>query len=152
MIRNHSQQVLEQFAAYSRVPVINGLTERLHPCQLLADIQTSTEHCGDIAKARVAWVGDGNNMCHSWINAARILGFELRLATPTGYAPAAALVRAAGDCVQACDSAAQAVADADLVVTRSEEHTSELQSRFDLVCRLLLEKKNTSTDSTTTHE
>src|SRR5699024_6698979 len=117
MIRNHSQQVLEQFAAYSRVPVINGLTERLHPCQLLADIQTYTEHCGDIAKARVAWVGDGNNMCHSWINAARILGFELRLATPTGYAPAAALVRAAGDCVQACDSAAQAVADADLVVT-----------------------------------
>src|SRR5699024_3710627 len=62
MIRNHSQQVLEQFAAYSRVPVINGLTERLHPCQLLADIQTYTEHCGDIAKARVAWVGDGNNM------------------------------------------------------------------------------------------
>lgn len=117
MIRNHSQQVLEEFAAASRVPVINGLTERLHPCQLLADIQTYTERRGDIAGASVAWVGDGNNMCHSYVNAARILGFELRIASPPGYAPDDGIITAARERVALCDSAQQAATGADLVVT-----------------------------------
>lgn len=117
MIRNHSQQALERFAEYSRVPVINALTERFHPCQLLADIQTYTEHRGDMADAAVAWVGDGNNMCHSWINAARILGFELRIATPDGYQPHADILERGRSHVRLCASADAAVADADLVVT-----------------------------------
>lgn len=117
MIRNHSQKALEQFAAYSRVPVINALTDLLHPCQLLADIQTYTEHRGDIGQATVAWVGDGNNMCHSYINAARILGFELRIAAPAGYAPDHDILAAAQQNVIPCDTAQQAVAGADLVVT-----------------------------------
>lgn len=117
MVRNHSQQALEQFAAYSRVPVINALTERLHPCQLLADIQTYTEHRGDIGSATVAWVGDGNNMCHSYINAARLLGFELRIAVPDGYAPDAATMAKAQQNATLCSSAREAVTGADLVVT-----------------------------------
>lgn len=117
MIRNHSQQTLEQFARYCHVPVINGLTERLHPCQLLADIQTFMEQRGDMAGAKVAWIGDGNNMCHSYINAARILDFNLRIAAPEDYAPDPDIVQAAGDHVTPCGSARAAVAHADLVVT-----------------------------------
>lgn len=117
MIRNDSQQMQEQFAAASRVPVINGLSERLHPCQLLGDIQTYTEYRGDISRATVAWIGDGNNMCHSYINAARILGFHLRIATPQGYGPDSAILKAAGSHVTRCDSMRQAATGADLVVT-----------------------------------
>ena len=117
MIRNHSHTVLEQFAAHSRVPVINGLTDRLHPCQLLADLQTYVEHRGDIAGRTVAWIGDGNNMCHSYINAARLLGFDLRVATPNGYGPDADIVARGGDRVTLCDSAHSAADGADLVVT-----------------------------------
>lgn len=117
MIRNHSQQALEKFAEYSRVPVINALTERFHPCQLLADIQTYTERRGNMAHATVAWVGDGNNMCHSWINAARILGFELRIATPDGYQPHADIIDNHPPHITLCGSAPEAVAGADLVVT-----------------------------------
>src|SRR5699024_909648 len=117
MIRNHSQQALERFAAYSRVPVINALTERYHPCQLLADIQTYTEHRGDMAGANVASAGDGNNMCHSYINAARLLGFELRIAAPDGYAPDADILERGEQHVSQCASAIEAVTGADLVVT-----------------------------------
>lgn len=117
MIRNHSHAVLEQFAAYSRVPVINGLTDRLHPCQLLADLQTYVEHRGSIRGARVAWIGDGNNMCHSYINAARLMGFSLRIAAPEGYRPDARMLRDAGDTVTVCEQAQEAVDGADLVVT-----------------------------------
>lgn len=117
MIRNHSQTMLERFAAYSRVPVISGLTNRFHPCQLLADMQTFTEWRGDIAGARVAWVGDGNNMCASYINAARIFGFELRIAAPEGYGPDADVLRQAGNAARRVATPAEAVRDADLVVT-----------------------------------
>lgn len=117
MIRNHSQEMLERFAAYSRVPVINGLTDRLHPCQLLADLQTFTEYRGDIAGTTVAWVGDGNNMCHSYLNAARLLGFTLRIAAPEGYAPDGGLLQAAGKHAVICESAPEAVDGADLIVT-----------------------------------
>jgi ornithine carbamoyltransferase len=117
MIRNHSHETLERFAAWSSVPVINGLTDRLHPCQLLADLQTFTEHRGDIAGKTVAWIGDGNNMCHSYLRAARLLDFDLRIATPEGYAAKPEFVQAAGERATVCDDAPQAADGADLVVT-----------------------------------
>ncbi|ROO29329.1 ornithine carbamoyltransferase [Salinisphaera japonica] len=129
MIRNHSHAVLEEFAAYSRVPVINGLTDRLHPCQLLADLQTYVEHRGDITGRTVAWIGDGNNMCHSYINAARLLGFTLKIATPAGYAPDADILARGGDHVVVCDSAHQAADNADLVVTDVWASMGDEQSR-----------------------
>ncbi len=85
MIRTYEQEKLEKFAAFSRVPVINGLTNEYHPCQILADIYTYIEHRGSLAGKTVAWVGDGNNMAHSWIQAAQILGFKVRVSTPPGY-------------------------------------------------------------------
>ncbi|MHB8766301.1 MAG: ornithine carbamoyltransferase [Deferrisomatales bacterium] len=87
MIRTFSQETLEEFARWSSVPVVNGLTDLLHPCQVMADLMTVLERRGSLDDLRVAWVGDGNNMAHSWINAARVLGFGLRLACPEGYRP-----------------------------------------------------------------
>jgi ornithine carbamoyltransferase len=85
MIRTYEQTKIEAFAANSRVPVINGLTNEYHPCQILADIFTYIEHRGSIAGKVVAWVGDGNNMANTWLQAADILGFTLHVSTPTGY-------------------------------------------------------------------
>ena len=85
MIRTFEQTKLESFAANSRVPVINGLTNEFHPCQILADIFTYIEHRGPIAGKTVVWVGDGNNMANTWLQAAAILGFHLRVSTPRGY-------------------------------------------------------------------
>ena len=116
-IRTFSHASLERFAAASSVPVINALTDLLHPCQLLADVQTFMDHSGDIAGRTVAWVGDGNNMCNSWANVASLLGFELRYACPEGYAPDAAIVAAAGDHARAAGSVEEACRGADLVVT-----------------------------------
>ncbi|MDQ2667164.1 MAG: ornithine carbamoyltransferase, partial [Gemmatimonadota bacterium] len=79
-------------ARFSDVPVINGLTDLLHPCQILADILTIRQHLGGIDGRKVAWIGDGNNMANSWINAASVLGFELSLACPEGYEPADHLI------------------------------------------------------------
>ena len=86
MIRTFGQDIIERFAANSRVPVINGLTNEYHPCQVLADIYTYVEHRGDITGKTVAWVGDANNMSYTWIQAARVLGFHLNISTPAGYA------------------------------------------------------------------
>ncbi len=94
MIRTFGHDIVERFAAASSVPVINGLTDSFHPCQLLADIQTYLEHRGPIQGKKVAWIGDGNNMCHSYINAARQFDFELVVACPEGYEPRADLVAA----------------------------------------------------------
>ena len=94
MIRTFGHDIIERFAAASTVPVINGLTDSFHPCQLLADIQTFIEHRGPIQGKRVAWIGDGNNMCHSYINAARQFDFELVVACPQGFEPRADLVAA----------------------------------------------------------
>ncbi len=116
MIRNHSQAVLERFARLSSVPVINGLTDRFHPCQLLADMQTYREHRGPIAGRTVAWVGDGSNMCHSYIHAAKLFGFVLRIAAPDSYQPEAELLAAHPGVILA-DNPEDAVAGADLVVT-----------------------------------
>jgi ornithine carbamoyltransferase len=87
MIRTFEQAKIERFAAHSKVPVINALTDEFHPCQLLADMQTYLEHRGSIAGKVVAWIGDGNNMCHSYIHAAQLLDFELRIACPKGFEP-----------------------------------------------------------------
>ncbi|OOG26797.1 ornithine carbamoyltransferase [Thioalkalivibrio denitrificans] len=117
MIRTFEHEKVERFAAYSRVPVINGLTDLEHPCQLLADLQTWFEHRGDIAGRTVTYVGDGNNMCNSYINAAQRLGFTLRAACPEGYDPDPDLLAAAGDAVSVVRDPADAVWNADLVVT-----------------------------------
>jgi len=85
MIRTYGQDKIEEFAAHSRVPVINGLTNEFHPCQILADIFTFIEHRGSIAGTTVAWVGDGNNMANTWLQAAEILGFTVHVSTPSGY-------------------------------------------------------------------
>ena len=85
MIRTFEQTVIERFAQNSRVPVINGLTNEYHPCQIMADIYTYIEHRGDIRGKTVTWIGDSNNMCSTWLQAAEVLGFNMRVSTPAGY-------------------------------------------------------------------
>ncbi len=85
MIRTYEQTKIEAFASSSRVPVINGLTNEFHPCQIMADIFTFEEHRGSIKGKTVAWVGDGNNMANTWLQAAAILGFKVNVSTPSGY-------------------------------------------------------------------
>ena len=86
MIRTYEQAKIERFAAHSRVPVINGLTNEYHPCQILADIYTYLEHRGPIAGRTVAWIGDANNMAYTWLQAAQSLGFRVNVSAPPGYA------------------------------------------------------------------
>jgi ornithine carbamoyltransferase len=118
MIRTYEHEKLERFASYSLVPVINALTDLHHPCQLLADIQTFVEHRGDIQGKTVAWIGDGNNMCHSYIHAAQQLQFKLRIASPRGCEPLQeVLSQAQPDIVTLCNNPMEAARDADLVVT-----------------------------------
>ena len=117
MIRTFDHADVETFAAYSLVPVINGLTDLCHPCQLLADMQTYFEHRGDIRGRTVTWVGDGNNMCHSYIGAAMQFDFRLRIACPEGFDPDPdVLARGSRHCEVVRDPQA-AVRDADLIVT-----------------------------------
>jgi len=117
MLRTHRHETVTKFAEYSRVPVINGLTDEQHPCQLLADMQTFFELRGDIRGKTVAWVGDGNNMCHSYIHAAMVLDFKLHIAAPAGYLPDKAIVDLAGDRVVFFDTAKAAAKNTDLCVT-----------------------------------
>ncbi|MHA7814844.1 MAG: ornithine carbamoyltransferase [Pseudohaliea sp.] len=117
MIRTFGHDIVERFAAHSSVPVINALTDSYHPCQLLADMQTWREHRGSIAGRSVCWVGDGNNMCQSYINAARQFDFELRIACPPGFEPDAGLLAANSDRVTVVTDPAAAAAGADLLVT-----------------------------------
>jgi ornithine carbamoyltransferase len=117
MIRTFEHEKIERFAEYSLVPVINALTDRYHPCQLLADMQTYHEQRGDIRGRTVAWIGDGNNMCHSYINAARRFGFTLRIACPEGYQPESDILEAAAGHAVLTDSALAAAEGADLLVT-----------------------------------
>jgi len=85
MIRTFEQEIIERFAAHSRVPVINGLTNEYHPCQILADIFTFVEHRGSIRGRTVAWIGDSNNVCNTWLQAAELLDFKVHVSTPPGY-------------------------------------------------------------------
>ena len=117
MIRTDLHSKLTQFAEYSSVPVINGLTDDFHPCQLLADIQTLKEHRGDIAGATIAWVGDGNNVCHSFMNAARLFGFKLNIATPAGFEPDAKIIEQNKDSLNLTNDPKAATEMADVVVT-----------------------------------
>ena len=117
MIRTHGQEIIERFAEYSNVPVINALTNEFHPCQLLADVQTFVEHRGSIQGKTVAWIGDGNNMCNSWINAAIQFDFNLHVACPDGYEPDASLVAEAGDRLMITNDPIVAAKGAHLVTT-----------------------------------
>ncbi|MEM7565234.1 MAG: ornithine carbamoyltransferase, partial [Pseudomonadota bacterium] len=117
LIRTFGHDIIETLAEYSSVPVINGLTDWLHPCQLLADMQTWFELRGDIAGATVCWIGDGNNMCHSYINAAIRFGFHLNIACPAGHLPDPAMLQSAPDQVTLCESTEQAAEKSDLIVT-----------------------------------
>ena len=118
MIRTFEQTKIERFAAHSRVPVINGLTNEFHPCQILADIFTFIEQRGSIQGKVVAWVGDGNNMANTWLQAAEILGFKVHISTPRGYEVNPALAGITGkDCYQVFDSPLDACRGADLVTT-----------------------------------
>ncbi|MDP1773068.1 MAG: ornithine carbamoyltransferase [Methylobacter sp.] len=117
MLRTDKHETVTTFAQYSSVPVINGLTDLQHPCQLLADMQTYFEHRGDIQGKTVTWIGDGNNMCHSYIHAAMVLDFNLNIACPNDYQPLKDIVEAAGDRVRFFDTPVTAAQNSDLVVT-----------------------------------
>lgn len=117
MIRTFAHATLETFAAYSQVPVINGLSDDEHPCQLLADMQTFLEQRGSIKGKTVTWVGDGNNMCHSYIQAAQQFDFQLRVACPEGFEPDPAFLELAGDRVSIIHDPVAAVAGAHLIST-----------------------------------
>ena len=117
MIRTYEHEKIETFAAHSQVPVINALTDLHHPCQLLADMQTFIEHRGELRGKIVAWIGDGNNMCNSYIDAARQFEFQLRIACPQGYDPHPDVLRAAGHRCTVVRDPRQAAQGADLVVT-----------------------------------
>jgi len=117
MVRTFSHENVERFAEIATVPVINALTDLLHPCQLLADIQTFTDHRGDIAGKKVAWVGDGNNMCNSYINAASLLGFQLSIACPEGFEPNPQILERADGAASITRIAEEACEGADLIVT-----------------------------------
>jgi ornithine carbamoyltransferase len=135
-IRTFEHEKLERFAAHATVPVINALTDRFHPCQLLADVQTFVEHRGPIRGRTVAWIGDGNNMCHSYIHAARQFDFRLRVACPPGYEPDPVVVAAGEGRVELLESPEAAVAGAHLVATDvwasmgQEEEQQERLRRF----------------------
>lgn len=120
MIRTFGQEIVEEFARYSDVPVINGLTDLFHPCQIMADLQTVIEQKGGYQGLKFAWVGDGNNMANTWIEAAAILGFELRLACPKGYEPDGGILewaRERGAQLHLTADPREAVAGADVLNT-----------------------------------
>ncbi|MCC5809591.1 MAG: ornithine carbamoyltransferase [Ectothiorhodospiraceae bacterium] len=136
MIRTFAHETLERFAAYSQVPVINGLSDDHHPCQLLADIQAFQEHRGGLAGRTVAWVGDGNNMCNSYMEAAGIFDFQLNVACPEGFDPDQTLLQANTERVRIVRDPREAVAGASLVTTDvwasmgQEEEQAERERAF----------------------
>ncbi|THB74318.1 MAG: ornithine carbamoyltransferase [Gammaproteobacteria bacterium] len=117
MIRTFAHDVVTTMAKYSNIPIINGLTDLCHPCQLLADMQTYYEHRGNINGKTVAWIGDGNNMANSYILAANQFGFKLNLCTPKGYEPDAKIMDDYKDCYEIIGSPEEAASSADLIVT-----------------------------------
>ncbi len=117
VIRANSHAMIERFAAHSSVPVINALSDLHHPCQLLADIQTYVERRGDIRGKSVAWIGDGNNVCNSWVHAAARFDFHLNVASPPGYGPHPDITACCAERVTLSTDPAAAVHDASIVVT-----------------------------------
>lgn len=136
MIRTFSHELVERLAQYSSVPVINALTDDYHPCQLLADVQTFVEKRGSIQSANVVWIGDGNNMCHSFINAAQQFDFNLTISAPKGYEPKADILQKAHSQAKLIEDPYQACQDADLIVTDvwssmgQESEQSERETAF----------------------
>ncbi|GMG82981.1 ornithine carbamoyltransferase [Paralimibaculum aggregatum] len=120
MIRTFQDATLRELAAHAEIPVVNGLTNRSHPCQIMADLLTFEEHVGALGGARVVWAGDGNNVCHSWIHAAAAFGFDITVACPETLEPDPGIVaaaRAKGARVEIARDAAAAVTGADAVIT-----------------------------------
>ena len=117
MIRTDDHNKLERFAEAATIPVINGLSDSCHPCQLLADVQTMQERFGDVKNLRVAWIGDGNNVCHSYLEAANIFEFDLTVAVPSSYKPASEWIEKANGRVTFVDSPEEAVEGAQVVTT-----------------------------------
>jgi ornithine carbamoyltransferase len=117
MVRTFEHKKAELLAEYSSVPVINGLTDDVHPCQLLADMQAYFEHRGDIRGKTVTWVGDGNNMCHSYMHAAKLLEFKLNIACPEGFEPQQSFIDETRDCIEITQDVAAACTGSDLIVT-----------------------------------
>ena len=122
MIRAYKQSTIEEFARYATIPVINGLSDREHPCQLLADIMTINEHVKDMKGLRVAWVGDGNNVCNSLILSSALTGMDVSSASPKGYAPKRDVLnhaREIGGTIHLSRSPEDAVGDADIIMTNT---------------------------------
>jgi len=116
-IRTYSQALVEEMAFWAEIPVINALTDLYHPCQVLSDLMTVQEKKGQVHDLRVAWVGDGNNVAHSWIEAAKILGFHLALACPKGYEPGEKVLEGAADNIRVVTDPREAVSQADVINT-----------------------------------
>ncbi len=116
-MRTYSQEVVEEMARWAEIPVINALTDRYHPCQVLSDLVTVQEKKGRIEGLKIAWVGDGNNVAHSWIDAARVLGFELTLACPPGYHPHPDVLAHAGKHIRVVENPREAAEGADVINT-----------------------------------
>ena len=121
VIRTYSHEEIEEMAKFASIPIINALTDKYHPCQVLSDLLTIVEKKGRLEGLKVAWIGDGNNMAHSWINAAAVMGFELALATPEGYEPDDGLLARARDgaktSISLTTNPREAVAGADVINT-----------------------------------
>jgi ornithine carbamoyltransferase len=135
MIRTFEHEKLMTYSTYSQIPVINGLSDSYHPCQVLADMQTFIEVKGDVQGKTVAWLGDGNNMCQSYINAARIFDFTLKIACPETHKPNAQLLDDASNHVEVTQDPELAVKDADLVITdvwasMGQEEESEQRAKI----------------------
>ena len=117
MVRTFEHEKAELLAEYSSVPVINGLTDDVHPCQLLADMQTYFEQRGEIKGKTVTWVGDGNNMCHSYMHAAKLLQFKLNIACPEGFEPQKKFIDETSDFIKITNDVRSACSNSDLIVT-----------------------------------
>jgi ornithine carbamoyltransferase len=137
MVRTFGQEIIERFAKHSRVPVINGLTNEHHPCQVLADIFTYIEHRGSIAGKTVAWIGDANNMLYSWLQAAKVFDFHVNVSTPKGYEIDRTQVAPDNTTFSVFDNPSDACVKADLVTTDVwtsmgyEEENAERLKAFD---------------------
>lgn len=117
VIRTYSQGLVEEVARWADIPVINALTDRYHPCQVLSDLMTIKEKRGSVDIMKVAWIGDGNNVAHSWIDAARILGFELVLACPSGYHPLPEVCKGIDQNIRVIEDPEEAARGADVINT-----------------------------------
>ena len=117
MIRTHEHETIERFAKHSRVPVINGLTNFFHPCQILADVYTYIEKFDSIEDREITWIGDSNNVCNSWIQASKIFNFNLKISSPEGYKPKENLLNISKDKVNIFDDPYEAAKNSDVIIT-----------------------------------